>query len=118
MMLTLAALADALVGPDPAPARAAVEQCNRAAMTAITAAEPRRRARFSSAVYDEERAIAAERAALDAGKTTASPAAVTALEMRQRRLDDARRVENAWRLSLDDLRADFLLNCASKGARE
>lgn len=112
-----------LLGPDPAPLSAAVKTCDRAAMTAQTQAEPGRRADFAMGVYAEQRAIAAERAALDAGTPATSSgaagqASLTAardtLDARQRRLEDAIRVERAWRELNDELRAQFLAACTGR----
>lgn len=129
-MMALLILADALTTPDFAPMHNAVEKCDREAMASLNKAEPHRRAEFAGAVYAEQRAIAEERAALGAppaasggngnanGNGSSSPAgkasleaARAALDARQRRLDDARTVEKAWREAVEELRADFLVNC-------
>lgn len=118
-----------LVPPDPAPLRTALERCDKGAIAALTALEPKRRAAFSGAVYDEQRAIAAERGQLDAAvlgidqPTAPQPGAApatsadrlrAALDARQRRLDDARTVERAWRETLEDGRAAFLAQCTNR----
>ncbi|WP_298198742.1 hypothetical protein [Novosphingobium sp.] len=130
-MIAAPLLAVAIVAPDPAPLRSALERCDKGAIAALTAIEPKRRAAFSGAVYDEQRAIAEERARLDAAPAALAgpdgPAVVTqpgaiaapdrlraALEARQRRLDDARTVERAWRESLEDGRAAFLAQCTNR----
>lgn len=126
-MIVALVLSAALAPPDPAPLRTALDRCDRGAIAALTALEPKRRAAFSGAVYDEQRAIARERAELDgallgaelAGAPAAagSPApdrARAALEARQRRLDDARTVERAWRETLEDGRAAFLAQCTNR----
>ena len=132
-MIAALLLSAALAPPDPAPLRTALDRCDRGAIAALTALEPKRRAAFSGAVYDEQRAIARERAELDgallvptepAGASAAagSPAitiaapdrARAALEARQRRLDDARTVERAWRETLEDGRAAFLAQCTNR----
>lgn len=116
-------LAAGLVAPDAEPLSEAVSRCDRAAVAAQTQAEPGRRAEFAKGVYAEQRAIAAERAALDAGTPAASSgaaglasltAARDALDARQRRLDDAIRVERAWREFGDELRAQFLAACTGR----
>ncbi|MBC2664586.1 hypothetical protein H7F51_03520 [Novosphingobium flavum] len=123
-MIALALLAEALTAPDPVPLRTAVEKCDRAGMAALSRDEPHRRAVFAAAVYDEQRAISAERAALDAspaggngpseaGQATLG-AARAALDARQRRLDNARADERAWRNLVEDWRADFLANCTGR----
>ncbi|MFC3594085.1 hypothetical protein ACFOON_10610 [Novosphingobium piscinae] len=127
-MIAPIVLVATLVAPDPAPLRTALERCDRGAIAALTAIEPKRRAAFSGAAYDEQRAIATERAQLDAGllgeggavasQPGPAPAAGdrvrAALEARQRRLDDARTVERAWRESLEDGRAAFLAQCTGR----
>lgn len=119
-MILVLGLAAALTPPDPAPLRAALDSCDRGAIARLTATEPRRRAAFSSAAYDEQREIAAERARIDVASltpvapTTAADPAVAErarLEARQRRLDDARTVERAWRDSLEESRSAFLAHC-------
>ncbi len=127
-MMALLILADTLTTADFAPMHNAVEKCDREAMASLNKAEPHRRAEFAGAVYAEQRAIAEERAALGAppaasggsgnGNGSPSPAgrasldtARAALDARQRRLDDARAVEKAWREAVEELRADFLVNC-------
>lgn len=125
MILLPLLLANALVAPDAAPLSEAVTRCDRAAVAAQAQAEPGRRAEFAMGVYAEQRAIAAERAGLDA----ATPAVVSgpagdasltaaraALDARQRRLDDAVRVERAWREVNDELRAQFLAACTGRKA--
>ena len=135
-MIATLILSAALAPPDPAPLRTALDRCDRGAIAALTALEPKRRAAFSGAVYDEQRAIARDRAELDgallgpAEPATAAPAAPAAtavpmtsaapdrvraaLEARQRRLDDARTVERAWRETLEDGRAAFLAQCTNR----
>ncbi len=131
-MITTLLLSAALAPPDPAPLRTALDRCDRGAIAALTALEPKRRAAFSGAVYDEQRAIARDRAELDGPLLGAEPAgapaaagstAITipapdraraALEARQRRLDDARTVERAWRETLEDGRAAFLAQCTNR----
>lgn len=125
MILLPLLLANALVAPDAAPLSEAVTRCDRAAVAAQAQAEPTRRAEFAMGVYAEQRAIAAERSSLDA----ATPAVVSgpaggasltaareALDARQRRLDDAVRVERAWRDLNDELRAQFLAACTGRKA--
>lgn len=112
-------LAYAMVAPDAAPLSEAVARCDRAAVSAQAQAEPVRRADFAKGVYAEQRAIASERAALDASAVTdelALTAARSALDARQRRLDDAVRVERAWRDLNDELRAQFLSSCTGRKA--
>lgn len=126
-MIHLLILLAAFTGPDPAPAIQAVRSCDRAAMMAMTKAEPRRRAEWAAAAYTEQQAIARERAALLApavdptsptGKT-ATDLALAGLDARQKQLDDARAVEMSWRSLMDELRADFLANCVpSKGGKD
>ena len=134
-MIVPLVLAAGLVPPDPAPLRSALERCDKGAIAALTALEPKRRAAFSGAVYDEQRTLAEERARLDAimiGPDAAPPAltpptaaiapsapsgaerARAAIDARQRRLDDARLVERAWRESLEDGRAAFLAQCTNR----
>lgn len=122
-MIALLLLAVGLASPEPLPMREAVVRCDRTAMTELTRAEPGRRAQFALAAYDEQRAIVAERATLDgAAPNGASSAAGQAsldvarsgLEVRQRRLDDARAVERAWREASDELRAEFLASCTAR----
>jgi len=126
-VIHLLILLAAFTGPDPAPALQAVRTCDRAAMMAMTKAEPRRRAEWAAAAYTEQQAIARERAALlaptavpatPAGKAT-TDLALSALDARQKQLDDARAVEMSWRTLMDELRADFLANCApTKGWKD
>lgn len=125
MILLPLFLANALIAPDAAPLSEAVSRCDRAAVAAQAQAEPSRRAEFAMGVYAEQRAIAAERAALDAATPVvvsgpAGGASLTAareaLDARQRRLDDAVRVERAWREVNDELRAQFLAACTGRKA--
>ncbi|HNJ47317.1 MAG: hypothetical protein H6916_09920 [Novosphingobium sp.] len=126
-MIVLAALmAAAFNGPDSAPALDAVKTCNRAAMTDLAKAEPHRRTEFAAAAYAEQQAIARERAALLAQQVSeATPAgkasldlALAQLDVRQRQLDDAHAVESSWRAMFDEMRADYLANCAqTKGGK-
>lgn len=123
-------LAAALEAPDPAPLRSALNTCDRGAIAALTTAEPRRRATFSGLAYDEQRAIANERARLDLNLLPAQPTLANpldpavadrdrrALDARQRRLDDARTVERAWRESLEEARTAFLAQCTGKRDNE
>jgi len=113
-------LASALAGNDPASALDAVKACDRPAMSVIVRAEPHRRADWAASVYAEQQAIARDRAALlarqgsettPAGKASLE-AALLQLDARQKQLDDARAVESSWRTMIDELRADFLANCA------
>lgn len=125
MIELLLILAAGLTSPDAAPLSEAVNRCDRTAVAAQTLAEPRRRAEFALAVYAEQRAIASERGALDAappatmssaaGQATVQ-AARDALDARQRRLEDAIRVEHAWREVNDELRAQFLAACTGRKA--
>jgi len=126
-VIHLLALLAAFAGPDPAPALDAVKTCDRAAMMALTKAEPRRRTEWAAASYAEQQAIARERAALiapgAAQPTAAGKAsldlALAGLDARQKQLDDARAVEMSWRALVEELRADFLANCAqTKGERD
>lgn len=112
-----------LTPPDPAPLRTAVAACDRGAMAELTRAEPHRRAEWAEAVYREQRAIAAERAALipspaTSGGTAAGQAGLATargtLDARQQQLEDARAVERAWREFYDEHRADFLASCAGR----
>ena len=113
-------LAAAFTGPDAVPALEAVKTCDRGAMADMTKAEPHRRSQFAAAAYAEQQAIARERAVLLAkpggDPTPAGQASLTlalsALDGRQKLLDDARAVEAGWRTLVDELRADFLANCA------
>ena len=66
MILLPILLANALVAPDAAPLSEAVARCDRGAVASQAQAEPVRRAEFAKGVYAEQRAIATERAALDA----------------------------------------------------
>lgn len=127
MIAVLIFLAAAFEGPDPAPALATVKTCDRAGMLTLTRAEPHRRSEWAAAAYAEQQAIARERAALLApGAVPAMPAAKAGYELalanldaRQRQLEDARAVEQSWRTLVDELRADFLANCAQgKGGRD
>ncbi|MFM5955454.1 MAG: hypothetical protein ACKOPE_14290 [Novosphingobium sp.] len=127
MILALPFLLAAFAGPDPAPALDAVKTCDRGAMMALTRAEPRRRAEWAAAAYAEQQGIARERGALLAPGTAATTAAgkagfdlaLTGLDARQKQLDDARAVELSWRALVDELRADFLANCAqTKGGKD
>lgn len=119
-MPAILALAAALTGPDPAPALSAVQSCDRAAMSGIIRGEPHRRAEFAAAVYAEQQGISRDRAALYARLgSDATPAGkaslengLTQLDARQRQLEDARAVERSWRDMVDELRADYLTNCA------
>ncbi|PKB13967.1 hypothetical protein B0I00_2595 [Novosphingobium kunmingense] len=118
-MIALPLLALAVSSPDPEPLRAAVEACDRTAMTTLARAEPRRRAEWAEAVYKEQRAIAADRAAILPSAQSASGAATLAsarqgLEARQEQLNDARAVERAWREFYDEYRADFLSSCSAR----
>lgn len=123
MIGLLFALAGTLASPDAAPLSEAVSRCDRAEVSAQAQAEPRRRAEFAMGVYAEQRAIAAERAAFDAS-APATPsgaagqasltAARDALDARQRRLDDAIRVERAWRELNEELRAQYLAVCTAR----
>jgi hypothetical protein len=120
-MLPLLLLANGLLAPDPAPIMAAVAGCDRATMAVLAKAEPHRRAEFAVAAYDEQRAIAAERARLvmepagfvAPGQESWAPAQAS-LDFRQKRLDAARAAETAWRSTVEDLRADFLANCPTR----
>lgn len=121
-MIALFALLLGVNSPDPEPLRSAVQACDRAAMTALTKAEPRRRAEWAEAVYREQRSIASDRAGL--APATASPAgqatlasARLGLESRQQQLEDARAVERAWREFYDEYRVDFLATCAPSGKK-
>ena len=119
-MIVLSILLAAFTGPDSVPALEAVKACDRGAMADMTKAEPHRRSQFAAAAYAEQQAIARERAALLAkpggDPTQAGQAslalALGALDARQKQLDDARAVESSWRTLVDELRADFLANCA------
>lgn len=127
-MIPLAFLFAAFAGPDPASALDVVKTCDRGSMMALTRAEPRRRAEWAAAAYAEQQGIARDRAALLApgSAISATPAgqaslnlALTQLDGRQRQLDDARAVEVSWRALVDELRADFLVNCApTKGWKD
>jgi hypothetical protein len=118
-MIALALLADviSLIPADIGPLHDAVAKCDRDSLASFAKAEPHRRAEFGDAFYSEQRAIAADRAALpDSVATSASgkaslEAARTAIDNRQKRLDDAKLVEKAWRDAVDELRADYLANC-------
>lgn len=127
MIGSLIFFAAAFAGPDPASALGVVKTCDRPAMMALTRAEPRRRAEWAAAAYAEQQGIARERAALlSPGSASATPAgqaslglALSQLDGRQRQLDDARAVELSWRTLVDELRADFLVNCAQgKGGKD
>ncbi len=130
-MMALALLADAMVA-DPAPPASptavlgspefgpmheAVAKCDRETMGKLNKAEPHRRAELAGAIYAEQLAIAQERAALDATAPTSASgkasleAARTALDNRQKRLDDTKQVEKSWRDAVEELRADYLANC-------
>jgi len=127
-VIPLALMLAPIEAPDAAPAMAALRSCDRDVIRKLTRDEPRRRTDFAAAAYAEQRGIAAERAALVApplvaapvtsptAVATAPPASLVvttpALEMRQKQLEDAREVEARWRDLLDELRADFLKNCA------
>ena len=117
LMLFAAAI---LAGPDPAPALGAVKTCDRPAMAMIVRAEPHRRADWAATAYAEQQAIAQGRAVLQArASSETSPAGKASLDLamaqvdaRQKQLEDARAVEGSWRDMIDELRADFLANCA------
>lgn len=118
-MITLLALLLGTTAPDPAPLRRAVVECDRGAMADLTRAEPRRRSEWAEAIYREQRAIVAERAALGSGGATPAAqanlgTARAALDTRQQQLEDARAVERAWREFYDEHRADFLVSCAGR----
>ncbi len=122
-MIVLVALLMGADAPDPVPVRAALERCDRPAMLALSRAEPRRRADFAEAIYREQRAIAAERAALVStpGATVPSPAGVASLQtarggldLRQQQIEDARATERAWRDYYEENRAAFLVGCSDK----
>src|SRR5438128_11973964 len=98
--------------PDPAPAMAAVSRCDRSAVRAFIRAEPRRRTTCAAAIFAEQRAIASKRAGLTA-RTAATVGAT--LDSRQRALDDARALEQSWRVLFDEMRADYIANCTSGG---
>ena len=105
--------------PDAVPMEDAVAACDRATMAQLAKAEPHRRARFAAGVYAEQRAIAAERAALPAIATTPTGKAAldnarATLDARQKRLDDTKLTEQAWRSAVDEMRGDFLANCQGK----
>ncbi|WP_374285339.1 hypothetical protein [Novosphingobium sp.] len=112
-MIPLFALVLSVVSPDPEPLRAAVEGCERASLSELTRAEPRRRAEWAGAVYAEQRAIAAARAGLVPLDPAQAPVRA-ALDQRQQQLDDARAVERAWRDYYDEYRADFLASCSGR----
>ena len=120
MIALLALMAAAFEGPEAAPALDVVKRCDRGAMQSLTKAEPHRRSQFAAAAYAEQQAIARERSAVlvrapqDGAPVVqaANAAALTALDARQRQLDDARAVEQGWRVLVDELRTDFLANCA------
>lgn len=120
MIVFLALLLASLAAPDSNSALDAVKTCNRNGMAAIVKAEPHRRAEFAAAAYAEQQAIAHDRAALLAPSTApVTPAGKASLDLalaqidaRQKQLDDARSVETSWRTLFDELRADYLANCA------
>ncbi len=104
------------VSLDIAPLGDAVAACDRGSMARFAKAEPHRRASFAVHAYDEQRAIAVDRARLapiattPVGKAQLEAARAT-VDARQKRLDDARLTEQAWRGAVEELRADFLANC-------
>lgn len=118
MIALLLVLIEGVVAPDPAPMLAAVTECDRSGIAVVTRAEPHRRAATAAALYTEQRAIAQAREALRASALPADPGGQAplwaALDARQKRLDDARTVEAAWRVTIDELRADFLANCSTR----
>lgn len=121
-MPALLALLLGVTSPDPEPLRSAVQACDRGAMTALTKAEPRRRAEWAEAVYREQRSIAADRAGLAPAATSPAGQATLAsarqgLEARQQQLEDARAVERAWREFYDEYRVDFLASCSPAGKK-
>lgn len=126
MIWPLLMMAAALSGPDPEPALGAIKACDKASVAALTKAEPHRRSEWAAAAYAEQQGIARERSALLApGSLPPSPAgqaslnlALAGLDARQKQLDDARAVERAWRDLVDELRADFLANCAVRGGKD
>lgn len=100
------------IGPDAAPALEAVKACDRNAIHDLTRAEPHRRSEFAAAAYAEQQAIVRERYELGLRLAPpATPGEYGALDSRQRELEDARRIEQAWRTLINELRADFLANC-------
>ena len=118
-MLALAPLASVLLAPDPAPVVDAVGTCDRAAMTSVTKAEPHRRAAFAVAVFQDLRTLANERAQAEAlpvlPKDASGRAALqAAIDAKRKQVEDARATESAWRSALDELRADFLINCSGR----
>ena len=126
MIWPLLIMAAALTGPDPDSALGAVKACDRGAMQALTKAEPHRRSEWAAAAYAEQQAIARERGLLlFPGAVPPTPAgqaslnlALAGLDARQKQLDDARAVERSWRELVDELRADFLANCAVRGGKD
>lgn len=121
-MISTLFLALAIAAPDPAPFSTAVQRCDRDWMVEQAKAEPARRATFALGVYNEQRAIAEARAALDGGSPIPSgpagaaslAAARDAIDARQRRLDDAVKVERAWRDLNDEFRAEYLSSCTGR----
>jgi hypothetical protein len=123
-MMALALLAEAVTGdrgaltpPEYGPMHEAVRKCDRDEMGKLNKVEPHRRAEYAGAVYAEQAAIAQERANLDSTAPTSAAgkasleAARSALESRQKRLDDFKLVEKAWRDAVEEMRADYLANC-------
>lgn len=121
-MIPSLVLALAIAAPDPAPFSTAVQRCDRDWIAEQAKAEPARRTAFALGVYNEQRAIAEARAGLDGGPATPSgpagaaslTAARDAIDARQRRLDDAVKVERAWRDLNDELRAEYLASCTGR----
>lgn len=119
-MIALPLLALAVDVPDASPVIEAVKTCDRAEIRSMIKGEPHRRTQFAAAAYAEQRAIAAERAALLVTPAAITPAgqassdtALLQVDARQKQLDDARAIERAWRDLFDEARADFLANCAN-----
>jgi hypothetical protein len=123
-MMALALFAEAaaadpapLTAPDPSAMQEAVKACDRDAMGKLNKVEPHRRAEFAGAVYAEQVAIARARADLDATAPTSASGrasletARVSLDSRQKRLDDMKLVEKAWREAVEEMRADYLGNC-------
>lgn len=118
MSLALFVLLSGVTTPDAAPALEAVKTCDRVEIRRMINAEPHRRTEFAAAAYAEERSIATERSSLINAPVSASPSgaattatAMSAVDARQRQLDDAKAIERLWRDLFDEVRADFLANC-------
>jgi len=112
-MIVLPFLLLGLQSPDSAPVLEAVKVCDRVQIRTMISGEPNRRIEFAAAAYAEQRAIAAQRAAVLIGPPEQAATGLAEVEARLRALDDARQIERAWRDFFDEARAGYLANCTS-----